>query len=224
MWQCDGQRTDWCTDKTVLIIIIIPIAAVSNIICQLSLIEMFCVVSVWNERSIALQANLLPRVAGMLPQRDTDGMSTAAPIDVEDSSSDDDSWIFWLHRKSHLQIHFALRTTHCTLHTPHFTLHTALFALHASLHTALLRLHTSHFTLHSPHFTLLTSHCFLHTPNFTLHTSHCTLHAPHFTLHSSHSTLHLIWALLTLSQLISSHLISSHMSSKLSWITSQYYY
>ena len=37
---------------------------------------------------------LLPRVAGMLPQRDTDGMSTAAPIDVEDSSSDDDSWIF----------------------------------------------------------------------------------------------------------------------------------
>ena len=120
MWQCDGQRTDWCTDKTVLIIIIIiiiiiiPIAAVSNIICQLSLIEMFCVVSGGNEQSIALQANLLPRVAGMLPQRDTDGMSSAAPIDVEDSSSDDDSWIFWLHRKSHLQIHFALRTTHFT--------------------------------------------------------------------------------------------------------------
>ena len=130
MWQCDGRRTDWCTDKTVLIIIIIPIAAVSNIICQLSLIEMFCVVSVWNERSIALQANLLPRVAGMLPQRDTDGMSTAAPIDVEDSSSDDDSWIFWLHRKSHLQIHFALRTTHCTLHTPHFTLHSSHSRLH----------------------------------------------------------------------------------------------
>ena len=64
----------------------------------------------------------------------------------------------------------------------------------------------------------------LHTSHFTLHTSHCTLHAPHFTLHSSHSTLHLIWALLTLSQLISSHLISSHMSPKLSWITSQYYY
>ena len=130
MWQCDGQRTDWCTDKTALIIIIIPIAAVSNIICQLSLIEMFCVVSGWNERSIALQANLLPRVAGMLPQRDTDGMSTAAPIDVEDSSSDDDSWIFWLHRKSHLQIHFALRTTHCTLHTPHFTLHSSHSRLH----------------------------------------------------------------------------------------------
>ena len=67
-------------------------------------------------------------------------------------------------------------------------------------------------------------HFALHTSHFTLHTSHCTLHAPHFTLHSSHSTLHLIWALLTLSQLISSHLISSHMSSKLSWITSQYYF
>ena len=94
--------------------------------------------------------------------------------------------------------HFALHTSHCTLHTSHFTLH------------------TSHLTLHSPHFSLLTAF-------FTLHTSsHCTLHAPHFTLHSSHSTLHLIWAILTLSQLISSHLISSHMSSKLSWI--QYYF
>ena len=65
------------------------------------------------------------------------------------------------------------------------------------------------------------SHLKLH---FALHASHSTLHTPHFTLHSSHSTLHLIWALLTLSQLISSHLISSHMSPKLSWITSQYYY
>ena len=111
-----------------------------------------------------------------------------------------------LFHMSHLKLHFALRTSHCSLHTPNFTLH------------------SPHFTLHSPHFTLLTSHCFLHTPNFTLHTWHCTLHAPHFTLHSSHSTLHLIWALLNLSQLISSHLISSHMSSKLSWITSQYYY
>ena len=97
----DRGRTDAQTKRSsssssiiIIITIIIPIAAVSNIICQLSLIEMFCVVSVRNERSIALQANLLPRVAGMLPQRDTDGMSTAAPIDVEDSSSDDDSWIF----------------------------------------------------------------------------------------------------------------------------------
>ena len=186
MWQCDGHRTDWCTDKTVLIIIIIiiiiimPIAAVSNIICQLSLIEMFCVVSVWNERSIALQANLLPRVAGMLPQRDTDGMSTAAPIDVEDSSSDDDSWIFWLHRKSHLQIHFALRTTHCTLHTPHFTLHTALFALQTSLHPALLRLHTWHFTLQTSQSTLHTSLFKLHSSRPTLLTALLTLHTPHF--------------------------------------------
>ena len=115
---------------------------------------------------------------------------------------------------------FTLLTALFTLHTPHFSLHTALFPIHTSHFT----LHTSHFTLHSPHFTLLTSHCFLHTPHFTLHTSHCTLHAPHFTLHSSHSTLHLIWALLTLSQLFSSHIISSHMSPKLSWITSQYYY
>ena len=73
----------------------------------------------------------------------------------------------------------------------------------------------SHVTFEAP---LRTSHI------FTLHTPHYTLHTPHFTLHTSHSTLHLIWALLTLSQLISSHLISSHMSSKLSWITSQYYF
>ena len=138
---------------------------------------------------------------------------------------------------SHVTFEAPLRTPHFSLHsshstcTTHFTLHTALFALHTSLHTALLKLHTSHSTLHSPHFTLLTafftlhtSHSTLHTALFTPHTSHCTLHAPHFTLHSSHSTLHLIWALLTLSQLISSHLISSHMSSKLSWITSQYYF
>ena len=121
--------------------------------------------------------------------------------------------------------HFSLQSSHSTLHTSHSTLHTALLRLHTShftLHTSHSTLHTSHctlrtpnftlhsphFTLHSPHFTLLTPHCFLHTPNFTLHTSHCTLHAPHFTLHSSHSTLHLIWALLTLSQLISSHLFS----------------
>ena len=122
---------------------------------------------------------------------------------------------------------FTLPTAVFTLHTSHFTLHTSHFTLH-SLHSTL---YTSHSTLHSPHFSLLTafftlhtSHFTLHTSHFTLQTSHCTLHAPHFTLHSSHSTLHLIWALLTLSQLISSHLISSHMSSKLSWITSQYYY
>ena len=57
----------------------------------------------------------------------------------------------------------------------------------------------------------------LRTSHFSLHSSHSTLHTPHF-------TLHLIWDLLTLSQLISSHLISSHMSSKLSWTTSQYYF
>ena len=122
------------------------------------------------------------------------------------------------HLKLHFTSHFSLHsphTPHFTLHTPHFTLRTALFALHTSLHTSHFTLHTSHFTLHTSHFTLHTSH-------FTLHTSHCTLLAPHFTLHPSHSTLHLIWALLTLSQLISSHLISSHISSKLSWITSQY--
>ena len=122
-----------------------------------------------------------------------------------------------LFHMSHLKLHFALHTSHCTLHTPHCTLHTS--------HSTLL---TSHCTLPNPHFTLHctlpTAHSTRHTPHFTLHTSHCTLHAPHFTLHSSHSTLHLIFALLTLSQLISSHLISSHMSPKLSWITSQYYY
>ena len=57
----------------------------------------------------------------------------------------------------------------------------------------------------------------LRTSHFSLHSSHSTLHTPHF-------TLHLIWDLLTLSQLISSHLIFSHMSSKLSWSTSQYYF
>ena len=119
-----------------------------------------------------------------------------------------------LFHMSHLKLHFAL-------HSPHFTLPTALFPLH-----------TPHFTLHSPHFTLHTWNFTVHTSHFSLlfshstfHTSHCTLHAPHFTLHSSHATLYLIWALLTLSHLISSHLIiSSHMSCKLSWITSQYYY
>ena len=125
-----------------------------------------------------------------------------------------------LFHMSHLKLHFALHTSHCTLHTPHCTLHTSHFTLHSSQST----LHTSHSTLHTSHFTVHTSHFSLLIAFFTLHTSHCTLHAPHFTLHSSHSTLHLIWALLTLSQLISFHLISSHMSPKLSWITSQYYY
>ena len=126
-----------------------------------------------------------------------------------------------------LASHFSLHSSHSTLHTLHSKLHTALFALHCTYctrKTPHFTLHTPHFTLHSPHFTLLTAFFTLHTPHFTLHSSHCTLHAPHFTLHSSHSTLHLIWALLTLSQLISSHLISSHMSSKLSWITSQAQY
>ena len=118
---------------------------------------------------------------------------------------------------SHVTFEAPLRTSRFTLHTSHSTLHTSHFTLHSSQSTLHTSLHASHCTLHTSHFTLHTSH-------FTLHTSHCTLHAPHFTLHSSHSTLHLIWALLTLSQLISSHLISSHMSSKLSWITSQYYY
>ena len=133
-------------------------------------------------------------------------------------------------RTSHLTV-FTLHTTHFTLHTSHCTLPTARFPLqtlhhtsHFTVHTSHFTVHTSHFTLHTSHFTVHTSHFTLHTSHFTLHTSHCTLHAPHFTLHPSHSTLHLIWALLTLSQLISSHLISSHMSSKLSWITSQYYY
>ena len=107
--------------------------------------------------------------------------------------------------------------SHVTFEAPH---RTSRFTLHTSHST----LHTPHFTLHASHCTLHTSHFTLHTSHFTLHTSHCTLHAPRFTLHSSHSTLHLIWALLTLSQLISSHLISSHMSPKLSWITSQYCY
>ena len=116
--------------------------------------------------------------------------------------------------------HSTLHTSHCTLRTPHFTLHTSQSTLHTShftLHTSHSTLHTPHFTLHSSRPTLLTPHCFLHTHNFTLHTSHCTLHAPHFTLHSSHSTLHLIWALLTLSQLISSHLFSSLLICHLSF-------
>ena len=126
--------------------------------------------------------------------------------------------------------HFSLQSSHSTLHTSHSTLHTALLRLHTShftlrtshstLHTShcTLRtpnftLHSPHFTLHSPHFTLLTPHCFLHTPNFTLHTSHCTLHAPHFISSEPFSPYP-----------SSSLLISFHMSFKLSWITSQYYY
>ena len=135
----------------------------------------------------------------------------------------------WCLHMSHLKLYFALHTSHCTLqaphftfHTPHCTLRTPHFTSHCTLKTPHFTLDTSHFTVHTSHFH--TSHSTLHTALFTPHTSHCTLHAPRFTLHSSHSTLHLIWALLTLSQLISSHLISSHMSSKLSWITSQYYY
>ena len=104
---------------------------------------------------------------------------------------------------SHVKLHFALPTSHCSLHTPHFTLHTS----HCTLKTP-------HFTLHTPHVTLTTSH-------FTLHSSRPTLHTALFTLHtSSHlSPSHLIPA-----HLFSSLLISSHMSFKLSWVTSQYYY
>ena len=89
------------------------------------------------------------------------------------------------------------------------TSHFALLTSPGALKTAHLALHTSNFTVHTSHFTLQTA-------LFTPHTSHCTPH-------TSHSTLHLIWALLTLTQLISSHFISSHMSRKLPWITSQYY-
>ena len=125
-------------------------------------------------------------------------------------------------RVAHVTFEAPRHTSHLTV----FTLHTAPFAIntsHFSLHTALSPIHTSHSTLHTSQSTLHTSHFSLLSSHSILHTSRCTLHAPHFTLHSSHSTLHLIWALLTLSQLISSHLISSHMSPKLSWITSQYY-
>ena len=118
-----------------------------------------------------------------------------------------------LFHMSHLKLHFTLHTwqsSHSTLHTSHCTLRSQYFTLHSP-----------HFTLHTPHFT---SHSTLHTSHSTLHTSHSTLHTALFLPHTSHCTLHLIWALLTLSQLISSHLISSHMSAKLSWITSQYYY
>ena len=135
------------------------------------------------------------------------------------------------HLKLHVTLHtwqsshFTLHSSHCTLRSQHFTSHCTLKTPHFTLHTALFALGTSHFTVHTSRFTLHTSHCTLHAlSHCTLHTSHFTLHAPHFTLHSSHPTLHLIWPLLTLSQLSSSHLISSHMSSKLSWITSQYYY
>ena len=125
---------------------------------------------------------------------------------------------------AHVTFEAPLRTSLFSLHSSHSTLH----ASHSTLHTSHCTLRTPHFTSHcslkTPHFTLHASHFSLLIAFFTLHTSHCTLHAPLFTLHSSHSTLHLIWALLTLSQLISSHLISSHMSPKLSWITSQYYY
>jgi hypothetical protein len=43
----------------------------------------------------------------------------------------------------------------------------------------------------------------LHTLHFTLNSSHCTLHTPHFI------SSHLVWALLSSSQLISSHMSSS---------------
>ena len=96
---------------------------------------------------------------------------------------------------AHVTFEAPLRTSHFSLHSSHSTLHTALF----TLHTAFFALHTSHLKLHSPHFSLLTAF-------FTLHTSHCALHTSH-------------WALVALSQII-----ASHVSSKFSWITSQYCY
>ena len=50
------------------------------------------------------------------------------------------------------------------------------------------------------------SECHTWTPHVTLHTALFTLHTPHIALHVSS---HLIWALPTLSQLISSHLAQS---------------
>ena len=104
--------------------------------------------------------------------------------------------------------HFSLHSSHSTLHTSHCTLRTPHFTSHCTLKTPHYTLHTTHFTVHTSHFSLLSSHSTLHT----------ALHAPHFTLHSAHSTRHLIWALLTLSQLISSHMSSNES------ITSQYYF
>ena len=84
---------------------------------------------------------------------------------------------------SHLNLHFALHTSHCTLHTPHCTLHTShstLLTSHCTLPNPHFTLHTPHFTLHTSHFSLLSSHSTLHTALFAPHTSHCTLHTPHF--------------------------------------------
>ena len=113
---------------------------------------------------------------------------------------------------SHVTFEAPLRTSHSTLHTSHYTLRTS----HSTLHTSQSTLHTWNFTVHTSHFTVHTSHFTVHTSHFSLLTASFTLQTSHFTLHSSHPTLHLIWALLTLSQLSSSHLISSHMSSTLS--------
>ena len=77
--------------------------------------------------------------------------------------------------------------------------------------------HMSYFKLH--YAPLRTSHFSLRSSHSTLRTPHFTLHAPHFTLHSSHSTLtlhpssHLSSSHLI--PVISSYLISSHMSFKL---------
>ena len=120
---------------------------------------------------------------------------------------------------SHVTFEAPLHTSHLTV----FTLHTTHFTLHSS-HCTLRTSRSTLFTLHTALFALQTSHFTLRTSQSTLHTALLALQASHFTVHTSHCTLHLIWALLTLSQLSSSHLISSHMSSKLSWITSQYYY
>ena len=129
------------------------------------------------------------------------------------------------HLKLHVTLHtwqsshFTLRSSHCTLKTPHFTLHTP----HITLHTSHVTLHSSHSKLHTSQSTLHTSQSTLHTSHFSLLSSHSKLHTSHFTLHSSPPTLHTV-TLHTSSHLSPSHLIQCHMSSKLSWISSQYYY
>ena len=116
----------------------------------------------------------------------------------------------------------SLFVAHFTLHTSHSTLHTS----HRTLHTPNFTLHTPHFTLHTSHVTLHSSHSKLHTSHFTVHTSHFTVHTSHFSLLTALFTLH-ISSHLSPSHLIPAHLFSSHLFSyvsKLSWITSQYYY
>ena len=130
-----------------------------------------------------------------------------------------------LFHMSNLKLHFALHNSHCTLRAPNFISQCTLKTPHFTLHTSHVGLHSPHFTFFivfsTPHFAL---HSTLHTSLCTLHSSCPRFHTALFTLHtSSHPTLHLIWILLT-SRLFSSHLIPSNMSSKLSWITSQFHF